>query len=580
MRSNKAGMASILLAVLVSVLAVRLTIAASDSASRYTWTEPVVEVLSEVDKRFYKETDLDDLQTAAIRGMLEALDDPYTEYIPQVDVAEFNKDIRGEYVGIGAAVRPESGWVMIVSPLEDSPAYKAGVEADDLVIAVNGESVWERPIDDVIDELMGEPGTPVTITFERKGTKEDLPRDAKPTAMDGVVETANGEAPGPMTGSVRFDLPIIRDHIITSTVKGIHREGDGWNYMIDPVEKIGYIRVTQFTGGTVPELFAACRLLINDGMQGLILDLRFNGGGSLGAAIDMADLFLDKGVIVETRGRSGPPQRAWARAEGTLPDFPMVVVVNNASASASEVVSGALADNGRAKILGERTFGKGIVQGLYNLPSGSGQLKITEQYYYLPSGRCIQREDDSTEWGVDPDPGFYIPMSDEEVIKMLRLRRDEDIIRADAGGDAETQSDWDDPAWIREHLGDPQLSGAIDAISSRLKSGEWEKVGGDMPEGTLELAALRTAERTRELLVRELVRNGKRIEALDKATRGLTPAEPFDLLPDDKTLEGGQLEVRDAEGNVVATLKITGNDLERWLVDAPVAAQSAGDSDE
>ncbi|MCA9282484.1 MAG: S41 family peptidase [Phycisphaeraceae bacterium] len=575
MQRNKIGLASVLLAILVTTLAVRLTIAASDNASKYTWTEPVVEVLSEVEKRFYKDTDLDALQVAAIRGMLEELDDPYTEYIPKVDVADFNKDIRGEYVGIGAAVRPESGWVMIVSPLEDSPAYKSGVEAEDLVVAVNGKSIWQRDIDDVIDELMGEPGTVVMLTIERKGDASDLPRGAQAATITDAVQTDNGEAPGPMTGSVRFDLPITRDRIITSTVKGIHREGDSWNYMIDPVDKIGYIRVTQFTGGTVPELFNACRSLLNDGMKGLILDLRFNGGGSLAAAIDMADLFLREGVIVETRGRSGPPQRAWARPENTLPDFPMVVVVNGASASASEVVSGALSDNGRAQILGERTFGKGIVQGLYNLPSGSGQLKITEQYYYLPSGRCIQREDDSTEWGVDPDPGFYVPMTDEQVTNMLRLRRDEDIIRAD-----QTEACcWDDPAWIRDHLGDPQLSAAMDAISARLITGEWAPVGGDTPPGTLDLAALKTAERTRELLVRELVRNGKRIEALEKATRGMTPLEPFDLIPDDKPLEGGHIDIRDAEGNIIATLKITGNDLERWLVDAPVAKETADGSE-
>ncbi len=568
---NKQTVASALLVILVATLAVRLTMAASDSVSRYAWTEPVVEILAEVDKRFYKEPSLDDLQLGAIRGMLEQLDDPYTEFIPRVDVAEFTKDIRGEYVGIGAQVRNETGWVLIVSPLDDSPAYKAGVEADDLVVAVNGESIWGRPVDDVVVELMGEPGTPVTITIERKGDETDLPPGADAPSVTDAVETENGEAPPTMPGHVRFDLTIVRQQIVTSTVKGIHRDGEKWNYMIDPVDKIGYIRVTQFTGGTVPELAAACRGLLDDGMRGLILDLRFNGGGSLAAAIDMADLFLSKGVIVETRGRSGPPQRAYAQPGGTLPDFPMVVVVNGASASASEVVAGALSDNNRAVILGERTFGKGIVQGLYDLPSGAGQLKITEQYYYLPSGRCIQREDDSTEWGVDPAPGFYIPMTDDEVRQMLRLRRDEDVIRA---GAAEACC-WDDPQWVREHLGDPQLSGAMDAISSRLITGQWTAVGGDTPPGTMELAALKNAERTRELLERELVRNAMRIEALDQATRGMTPEEPFDLLPDDAALEGGEMVIRDAEGKVIATLKITGGDLERWLIDAPVAKETA-----
>src|SRR5690606_36751392 len=142
---------------------------------------------------------------------------------------------------------------------------------------------------------------------------------------------------------------LTRERIVASTVKGVRRIGDKWSFMLDPVRRIGYVHVTQFTGSTIPELGEECRQLVSEGMAGFILDLRFNGGGSLTAAIEMADLFLKEGVIVSTKGRATAEETYTARAEGTLPDFPMIVLVNDQSASASEIVAGALSDNGRAK---------------------------------------------------------------------------------------------------------------------------------------------------------------------------------------------------------------------------------------
>ena len=569
--------ATALLVFIVLVLGVRLPMAAAERVDLYKTMDPLTDVLYFIDRRFYKEIDHETLREGAITGMLEALDDRYTEYIPPASIDDFNKAVRGEFVGIGAQVRMEDGWLLIVTPLEDSPAYKVGIEADDQIIAVDGTSTWQRDVNDIIDELTGKPDTSVRVTVQREGNEDDRPRGWLEPTVPGEV----GDAPGPDPGTIRFDLNIVRQRIITQTVKGIHREGEKWTYWIDPEAKIGYVRVSQFTEGTPAELEAACRELVDGGVQGMILDLRFNGGGSLDAAIRMADLFLPEGVIVSTQGRTtGEASYARASAPGTLPDFPLVVVVNQSSASASEVVSGALVDNERAIVLGERTFGKGIVQTVYPLPSGQGHLKITEQYYYLPSGRCIQRTDESTEWGVDPSDGFYVSMTDDEIRRMLRLRREEEVIRS-GELDLEKEKNWSDAAWIEEHLGDPQLSAAIEAIKGKIADGAWTPTGDAMPEGSLELVALQQEEERRELLIRELLRSERRIEALSTVAAE-TDEDPLDVIPGDDDLTDGVLRVFDADGREVAVLTITGADLDRWLIDAPVELQKndAGEGDD
>ncbi len=563
-------LASGLLLIVIAILGFRLPTAAAERIDLYQTMDPLTDILFFIDKKFYKEVDLEEMRLGAIDGMIDALDDPYTEYIPPADLDDFNKAIRGEFVGIGAQVRMDNtGWLLIVTPLEDSPAYKAGIETDDYIVAVDGTSTWQRDVNDIIENLTGEPDTNVRVTVERKGTKDDRPRGWLEPTVAGEL----GDAPGPEPGTIRFDLEIIRQRIQTPTVKGIHRVGgEKWSYWIDPDARIGYVRVSQFTESTPAELEAACRELVDGGVKGMILDLRFNGGGSLSAAIRMADLFLPGGVIVKTQGRTtGEEEVTRAAAPGTLPDFPLVVVVNQSSASASEVVSGALVDNNRAIILGERTFGKGIVQTLYPLPSGQGHLKITEQYYYLPSGRCIQRSDESTEWGVDPSDGFYVAMTDDEVRRMLRLRREEDIIRN--GVDEADEAQWADPAWIDEHLGDPQLSSAIKAIKLKLSDGDWMPTGTEMPDGKLQLVALQQEEERREILIRELIRSEKRIATLSSVAAE-TDEDPLDIIPGDDDLTGGELVITDAEGRRIVALRITDADLERWLFDAPLEAIS------
>ena len=561
------------LASALALLAAFSPIASAQQPSDFAVFDPVADIYFQIEKKFYRDVDPIELQRGMIDGMIESLDDPYTQYIPPANLEDFDKQVMGEYVGIGAEVNTENGFLLIISPMDDSPAYRAGLEAGDLIVAVNGTSTYRRDLDEIIETLAGSPGTPVTVTVEREGDEASVPENARPASVPDAV----GDAPGPESGNERFDLRFERRRIVTSTVKGVHRVNDEWSYMIDPQHQLGYVRASQFTGGTIPELERATQQLLENGMRGMILDLRFNRGGSLAAAVRMADLFLDDGLIVSTKGREGEEERAYASAEGTLPDFPLIVLVNGSSASASEVVSGALSDNGRAVILGERTFGKGIVQSVIALPSGEGHLKITEQNYYLPSGRSIQRKDDSSEWGVDPDPGFYVPMTDEQYRTMLRIRRDQEIIKPE--DERESESDWSDPEWILRTLKDGQLSAAVRALRARLETGEWQPIAEDAPEGTIELAALRNERERYELLVREMERSRARIEALSTAA-AQSDKTPFDVVPGEENLADGELVLRDANGEIVAEFRIGAKNLDRWLWNAPITMKEQGPSTE
>jgi len=514
---------------------------APDQPSPYAFFDPLIDVQRLVQSRFVREPDLRAMQEAAIDGMVEALGDPYTEYLSPRDIEAFNKSVRGEYVGIGASVRLEDGVLTIVSPLDNSPALEAGLLAGDRVVEVDGVSTLGLPIDEAIELLTGEPGTQVVVTIERDGE--------------------------------RLDKAIIRRNIQTPTVAGVTRlEGNGWSYLLDPSAGVGYVRVSQFTGATMPELERALEQLREEGVRGLILDLRFNPGGLLPAATQMADLFLDEGLIVSTRGRSQPAESFYAAPEGTLPEWPLAILLNRQSASASEVVSGALRDQARAIVVGERSFGKGSVQAVTPLPSGQGQLKITEQHYYGPSGRMIHRLDDSTEWGVDPSPGFFVPMADAEYREMIRLRNEREIIRAGAQ-EPPLPTDLDA---LLEATSDKQLVAALRAVRGKLESGEWTPASDATVEDAVQLDELQRLRLARERLLREIERVDTRLDAL--ATAAPQAGEPDAPVPLDQPLAGGRVEIYDAQGELIATLEILRDTFARWLIDAPV--RRAGETDE
>ncbi|MEM9081974.1 MAG: S41 family peptidase [Planctomycetota bacterium] len=582
MKQSKLALWVLVAAVLA--LAVRLPLQANERATVYRTIDPVIDASHLVSRFYYELPDPEVLSQGAIEGMLEALEDPYTEFIPAADLQEFNKQVQGNFVGIGARVRAQDGFVLIFTPMPDSPALKAGIQAGDIVVGVDGTSTYDMALTDVIGMLTGEPGTIVTVTIEREG--QIRPEGMGKPSVQGEIEVESGEtAPAVKDGHVRFDVEVTRAAIKTPTVSGIHRDDQGdWTWLVDPERRIAYVRLAQFTPGTIQELKQLHDTLTAEAdLSGLILDLRFNSGGALEAAIAMSDLFLSQGTIVTVRGRGTGQQTVSAQPEDTLPDIPMAVLVNGDSASASEIVAGALSDNNRAVIIGERTFGKGLVQGIFPLPSGEGQLKLTQGRYYLPSGRLLQREDDSTEWGVDPTPGFYVPMTPEEYRDLQEVQFDEEVIRPVGSTTVGNEADWNDSAWILEHFKDPQLSVAVEAIRTRVLTGQWQAPSND--EATQDEFAnmsskeITNLQRGRDALLRQLEIVEKRITALALVSTSDADDER-DLWDDAIALEGGSIQLFDADGNPVTTLRITSNTLERWLADAPVEPVEASDEGE
>lgn len=520
-----------------------LNLTSSPRTTDYAFLDPIIDVHSTLANRYVTPIDDKALQQAAINGMIEALNDPYTQYVPPVSRNDFAKELLGEYVGIGAQIHIQDQWLTIVSPLEDSPAIRAGLMPGDRIREIDGVSTFGKTDVECVQILTGQPGTPVKLLVERKG------------------ET--------------FTLDIIRDQIKTRSVKGVHRdEADGtrWHHLIDPDRSIAYVRLTQFTPRCAEEVAEALASVGADkgNLRGLILDLRGNPGGVLAEAERIADLFLSSGVIVSTRGRAVPEKITRASAPGTHPDYPVAVLINGSAASASEVLAGALVENNRAIAVGTRTFGKGSVQSVETLRhAGGAQLKFTEQGYYLPSGRSITRADDSPEWGVDPTDGFFVPITDKELIELLRIRREEEVIRT-AEHDA-ADKDWSNPQWIVSYLKDPQLAAALKAVQIRADTGSWQPTGQPgVTKTTVTLAELQRLEITRDRLTRELGRIDNRISSLATAAEGATTTTRPDLIPDGAALSGGQLRVYDKDGALVTTLRLTDENLERWLMDAGV----------
>jgi len=466
------------------------------------WFDPIVDVRAMVLEDFVGEPDAAKMQEAAISGMLETLDDPYTVWIPPRLEKDFDKQLRGSYVGIGAEIEVVDDRLRIISPLEDSPSLAAGVRAGDVVLDIDGTDTLGLSSQECIDLLIGVEGTPVTIQVRH---------------VDGTEES----------------LEIIRRRIETRSVKGIRRAGEGWDHMLDPDDGIGYIRLTQFTERTIEEMREALDQLDAAGTKAIVLDLRFNGGGTLDGAIDVADLFLDRGVIVSVRDRDGDGRKWTATADADDHLIPIVVLVNDGSASASEIVAGALQDNGRAKILGERSFGKGSVQEVRPLPDDRGTLKMTTARYYLPKGRNLDRRGDVEVWGVDPDPGFVIDLDNAEYAKIVENRRRyEPINDGDDGLDAR----FDDPDWIEQEIADPQLAAALRTLQSRVTTGEWLTVGGDPGSDAVLASELLDQIAYRTRLLDELKKTTTRIAEIDE---------------EGSTAPSVGFEIRDERGNVI-----------------------------
>jgi carboxyl-terminal processing protease len=392
---------------LLVVLAFQLPGTLAQRDDDYTWIRTLTEVHRQIYNNYVEPVNDANLKEKAIEGMLTDLD-PYTNYIAPERQDDFDRMLNGSFKGVGIELAPTNGKVVVETPIEGGPADRAGIHSDDVIVKVNGESIAGLPIDDVSKKITGPVGTPVTITILRDGKN--------------------------------IDFTMKREQIVLDTVKGFNRTpDDSWNFFCLDEPKIGYIRIAQFDENTFAEVKSALEGsppspghpgkpgIVDSGMKGLILDLRFNPGGRLEQAINIVNLFVKDGVIVTTRGRSRPEEVTRANGEGTLPSFPMIVLVNDKSASASEIVSGSLKDNQRALVVGQRTFGKGSVQEIIPLGDDSGKLKLTVAYYYLPSGRLVHRKKGATDWGVEPQ--VVVPLDDNGELAVLEQYRVAERIR-------------------------------------------------------------------------------------------------------------------------------------------------------
>lgn len=364
-----------------------------------------VDTFQEIDQNYVKEVDRRKLVNAAVRGMLAELD-PYSDYIAPDDLEHFTEAISQEFGGVGIRVNFDKSnrSIEILTPLPGGPAYKAGLKAGDRIVEIDGKEVKDFPvgreIDSAIEMLRGKPGDKVEVGVLHPESKD----------IDKVTLT--------------------REMIQLDTVMGDTMDDDGkWNLFIDEENKIGYLRLTHFTSRSAAEMRDALKTLKKQGMKGLIIDLRYNPGGLLEAAVDIADMFITEGLIVSTDGRNSV-HRTWsAKSFGTFTGFPIAVLINNYSASASEILSACLQDHDRAIVVGERSWGKGSVQDVIDLEDGKSALKLTTASYHRPSGKNIHRfpnAKESDEWGVTPNEGYKIEYSlkDHQAYQEYRHYRD------------------------------------------------------------------------------------------------------------------------------------------------------------
>ena len=339
--------------------------------------------------------------------------DPFSGVIWPTDMAEFAKTTQGEFEGVGIQIQnDDAGNIKIVTPIEDSPAFKAGIQAGSIITHIDGKSAKNISLNQAVKSITGKGGTKVTLT----------------------VRNESGES---------RDFTLRRGTIKVASVKGWkHQPGGGWDFFIDPEQKIAYLRLTNFSKTTSEDMNSAIQAMKSHDAKGIILDLRDNPGGLLTEATKVSDRFLKEGVIVSTRAdreTPNPPEERRASHDRDEVELPLVVLVNQYSASASEIVSGALKDLKRATVVGDRTFGKGSVQMLFPLDGRSAMLKLTTSHYYLPSGRCLHREENSTDWGVDPD--IKVEMTPEQMRAANEARQEQYILREVNAAPAESKQE-------------------------------------------------------------------------------------------------------------------------------------------
>lgn len=298
------------------------------------------------------------LMFGAVEGMVRAVGDPYTVFMTPSQNSDFRKALEGKLQGIGAELSFKDGLIVVVNPLKGSPAAAAGLLPEDIIIEVDGTDIAGENLNQVVQRIRGTKGTTVTLKIVREGNTD------------------------PIT------LAIVRDDInIPSIESEVKKTATG---------SVGYVALNQFGDTSIDEFRAALTSFEKEPIKGIIMDLRFNGGGYLDGAVELTSIFLKKGEVVSVEHREGEPQRHYVSGRPTHPDIPLVILINQGSASASEIVAGALQDHKRATIIGMKSFGKGTVQEVIDLPGGSS-LRVTTARWLTPNGRNLGKE------GVHPD---------------------------------------------------------------------------------------------------------------------------------------------------------------------------------
>jgi len=382
----------------------------------YEELKTFTEVMSMIKKHYVEEVKTKDLIYAAIKGMLNSLD-PHSSFMPPEAYKEMQVETKGEFGGLGIQIGVKDGALTVIAPIEDTPAYKAGIKAGDKIIKINNDLTKDMNIQDAVSKMRGAPNTPVTISVFREEWKEPK------------------------------DFTIIREIIKIKSVKSKMLE-----------DNIGYIKISQFQEQTSVDLSSALTKLDNEKMNSLIVDLRNNPGGLLNSAIDITSQFLPKGkLVVYTKTRAGEKSEFLTEGDKSF-TLPMIVLVNQGSASASEIVAGALKDWNRAVILGTQTFGKGSVQTVIPLSDGSG-LRLTTAKYYTPKGISIQNT------GITPD--IVVKLEAKNGAKEHPVLREKDLERHLKNEQMEMKPEETETAPLEvEEKDDVQLQRAIDVLKT------------------------------------------------------------------------------------------------------------------
>ncbi|MGE5502931.1 MAG: S41 family peptidase [Actinomycetota bacterium] len=435
--------AGTVVALLATTALVPASAQAAERKETYRMLELFAEVFDKVRSEYVEPVNDEELIEAALNGMLTSLD-PHSSYLNPKSSKDMDIQTKGEFGGLGIEVTMEQGWVKVVSPIDDTPAYRAGLQPGDFITHLDGEPVQGLSLSEAVDRMRGPPNTDIRLTIRRPSVDP-------------------------------FDVKLTRAVIKVQTVRA-HAEGN-----------VGYLRITQFSQTTDADLRKAVAQLKKDmgkDLIGFVVDLRNNPGGLLDQAVAVSDDFLDKGEIVSTRSRRPEDTQRFNARPGDIADgLPLVVLINDGSASASEIVAGALQDHHRAILLGTRSFGKGSVQTLIPLP-GHGSIRLTTARYYTPSGRSIQAV------GIEPDIKV-LQSKVEPIVVPERERRSEASLRnALSNPTKDKDKDKDKPAADKA----PPAPAPAPAPGSKAPGGPAGASSDDKASGAAAMAAIKLGD--------------------------------------------------------------------------------------